>query len=182
MLPPQPQLTTASLGDPPRPAGMSGLDFYEVPALSWVPVRVKSLCAPSKSGVSYFSQSCRTPVIKPCWFLWQTVWGFLFLMWDPHAGKPDMGFGSFTPVGEPLWYSFLVCGITNLAGKGFVYIAKAPCLPSHCCFFGYRISFLGSFQSILLMIVWFWCFHERRCAHVLLLSILSLCLLEHNFF
>ena len=46
----EPQLTSTSLGDPPRHIGRSGPGFYEVTALPWVPVNKKP-CAPSKSGV-----------------------------------------------------------------------------------------------------------------------------------
>ena len=41
------------------------------------------------------------------------------------------------------------------SGEGIAYIAKVPLLPSQCIFFifGYRISFFGSFKSILLRVV-----------------------------
>ena len=40
----EPQLTPASSGDPPRPAGRSGPGSYGVIALSWVPGLMKPFC------------------------------------------------------------------------------------------------------------------------------------------
>ena len=71
----------------------------------------KTLCAPSKSGVS-FSQS-------PVKFLWSNPSGLQARFsgrysshWQPpQAGTPDLVLRTFTPVEEILWYIYFpVCG------------------------------------------------------------------------
>lgn len=88
----------------------------------------------------HFYQSFGAPLLKPCWMLWR----LLLSMPGPQAGKSDVRFGTLTPVGEPLRYSYFpVCGSPICYGIG--YIAEVPFLPSWCGFFfafGYRISFL----------------------------------------
>ena len=63
-----------------------------------------TLCVPSQSGVSVSPspvevlQSNR--VSLQCLILWE----FLLPLPDPQVEKPDVGFRTFTPVGELLWY------------------------------------------------------------------------------
>ena len=100
--------TPASPGDPPRPAGRSGPGSYEVTAFSLGPCEHKTLCAPSKSGVSL----SLSPV-EPLWSSLQSqmLWGLLLLMPDPHAGESEVGLSTLPSVGESLRYIyFLVCG------------------------------------------------------------------------
>jgi len=55
-----------------------------------------------------FPQSCGSPIIK---FHWSSRSDFPVLLLDLWARKPDMGFRTFTTVGELLWYYFSpVCG------------------------------------------------------------------------
>ena len=64
----------------------------------------QTLCAPFKSGIPVvklhwpsepYSPGIPPPIARP-----------------PQAGEPDVGFRTFTAVGEPLWYNhFLVCGL-----------------------------------------------------------------------
>ena len=65
---------------------------------------------PSKSEVC-FPQSCGSPVVKSFWPSKSDSLGFSVSWLDPQAGKPGMGFRTFTTVGELLWYYCSpVCG------------------------------------------------------------------------
>ena len=63
----------------------------------------KILFVPSKTSVSVFCQFSGRPVIKSRWPLQTIPWGFPVLLSDPQAGKPDVGFRTFTTVQELLW-------------------------------------------------------------------------------
>ena len=61
------------------------------------------------------------------------LWGLIFSVQDPQAGKPDMGLRTLTPVGKPLPYNYSpVCGLpTPGVGvhMGLDYMVNPP-LPS----------------------------------------------------
>lgn len=77
-----------------------------------------SLCLP---------QSCGAPSLKPCWPSIQIFWGFFLLMPDLQAGDPDMGLGTLTPAGEPVWYNyFLVCGLPTWQVWDLIMMWKCP--------------------------------------------------------
>ena len=106
----EPQLPSASPGDPQRPAGRSGPGFYEVTAFSLGPGIRETLCAPTRSGVC-FSQSCGVPVIKSHWPSKPNALEAPPPMPDPQTVEPDVGLRTLTPVGELLQYNcFPVCG------------------------------------------------------------------------
>ena len=100
------QLPPTFLGDPPRPADKSDSGFYGVPAFPWDPVHMKFLCAPSKSEVSVSLSPVELPALSCAGHQCQMLWGLFLPMLDSQAGKPDMGFGTLTPVGEPLRYCY----------------------------------------------------------------------------
>ena len=95
--------------DPPGQAGRSGPLSCEATAFSPGAWSSWDLVCPLR--VLFASSS-------PVAFLWwrptdlrsQVLWGLLLLMPDPQTGKPDVGLRILTPVGEPLWYCFPVCG------------------------------------------------------------------------
>ena len=100
----EPLLTHASKGGPPTEAW-----FWL--SLLWghcpLPLGLgacKIFFVPSKTGVSV----CRSPskVLKsnPAGPQSQVPWWFPVLWSDPQAGKPDIGFITFTIVQELLWY------------------------------------------------------------------------------
>ena len=133
----------------------------------------KTLCAPSKSGVSVSSSPVEFLQSNPAGLQSQILWGLPLLLSDSQAEKPDVGLRICTPVGELLWYNyFQVCGP---AGMGFDFITIAPLVSSRCGFFfvfGWRVSFLIGSSILLSMVLqqlWFWCFHKKGWAHVLLL-------------
>ena len=71
----------------------------------------KTLCVPSKSGVSGSPSPVEVLQLNPAGPQSQTLWGLLFPLPDPQAGKLDTGLRTFTPVGE-LWYGCSpVCGL-----------------------------------------------------------------------
>ena len=109
---------------------------------------------PSKTGVC-FPQSCGSPIIKLLWPQGQIPQGFLVPLLDSQAGKPDVGFRTFTTVGELLWYCSPVCGSPtwqirdwNLSWLCPSYVIAA--VSSLSLDVGY-LSFMGS--SILLLMV-----------------------------
>ena len=58
-----------------------------------------------------FPQSCGSPIIKFHWLWGQILWRVLVPLSDLRAWKPDMGFRTFTTVGELLWfYCSPACG------------------------------------------------------------------------
>ena len=94
------QLLSASAGGSPRSASESDQGSFQITA-SALGIRVcEILYEPFKSSISF-----SPPVLlytSPTGFQRQTVWGFIFLMQDLQARKPDVGLRLFTPWGEPL--------------------------------------------------------------------------------
>ena len=77
-------------------------------------------------------------------------------MWDPQAGKPDVGFRTFTTVGELLCYYWSpVFGSPTWQVWEFDFIVIVPLLPSRYSFFdfGRTVSFYGGSSILLSMAV-----------------------------
>ena len=106
VLPPQwGTITPCFPGDIPRTTGRSDQDSYGVSALSWdsghtkasVPLpRVETLFPP----VTW--SSCAQALLALC----QVIWRLLPSIPELQAGETDLGLGTLTPMGEPLWYSY----------------------------------------------------------------------------
>ena len=108
----------------------------------------KVLFVSLKTGVSV-PQSYGSLVIKSHWSSRSDSLEIPSPLSDPQAGKPDVGFRNFTPVGELLWYYCSpVCAVTHPEGMGFDCLMIVPLLPSLCGFFvfGCRESFFDGFQ------------------------------------
>ena len=119
-------------------------------------LQLQFLCAPSKSGASVFPSFVELLHSSPTGLQGQMLWGLLLPMPDRQVGVPDMGFGTLTPVGEPLQCSYFpVCGSSTWWVWDCLYHKSISLLPSLCIFFlSLDIGYLFcSFQSILLMVV-----------------------------
>ena len=81
----EPQLTSASPGDPPREAGKSGLGSHRVTAFALGAGVHETLCVASEIGVSVSPSS----VGLPAGLQSQMLWGLLLLLPDPQAGGPQ---------------------------------------------------------------------------------------------
>ena len=94
----------------------------------------KILCPPR---VVYYLQSCISLIIKCRWYS----------RLDSLAGKPDMGFRTFT-TGKN-YFGIIVASlwVTHPVSMWFYFIVIVPLLPSCCGFFvfGCRVSFFGGF-------------------------------------
>ena len=64
-----------------------------------------TLCVPSKSGVSVSLSLVKVLQSNPTSFQSLIPWEFLLPLLDAQVGKPDVGLGTFTPVGRLLWYN-----------------------------------------------------------------------------
>ena len=70
----------------------------------------KSLCAPSKSGVSLSPSPVESLQSNPIGLQSQMLWRLLLLTPEPQAVEPDVRLRTFTPVVKPLWYNYFpVC-------------------------------------------------------------------------
>lgn len=105
---PHGELTHASPGDPPTLTSRPGSVFYRIntPFL-WVFVCAWFYVYPPKRLHSLFTP-CPVEVLQLnlAGLQSQIPWGFLVLLWDPQAGKPDVELRTFTRVRELLWYYF----------------------------------------------------------------------------
>ena len=119
---------------------------------------------PSKCGVS--ASPWGSPVINPTGLQSQMPWGFLVLLPDPQAGKPDVGLRTFTTVGELLWYYYSpVCESLSLWVWDLTFAMMASLLPSHCDFFlvfERGVSFPSGFQCPPVTDSSIWSFHIKR--------------------
>ena len=152
------QLPPASPGDPPRPAGRSGLHSCEVTAFALGPSVHETVCALQEWSFC-FPQSCGAPAFKPCWPSKAKYSG------APPSDAGPSGWGAWrgannSSVAELLWYNYLPVfsslWVNHLGGMGFDYIVSVPLLPSRSGFFfmSLAVEFLfGRFQSSLLMVV-----------------------------
>lgn len=74
----------------------------------------ENLYAPSKHCVSFLPSSVELLHSRPIGLQSQMLWKFLLLTPDPQAGEPDVRPRTFTSVGEPLKYNYLlVCGSSS---------------------------------------------------------------------
>ena len=110
----EPQPTSAFAGDPPRLISRSDPDSYGIPALPWDPVHIKPCVFPSR-----VESASPNPVVLLCWsptgLQCHMFQGLLLPMPGPQAWEPDVGFGTLTPVEEPLGYSYFpFCGLPTL--------------------------------------------------------------------
>ena len=108
----EPQLPPASTGELPIPAGKSGPVSYEIIRdlirevfFTWVLVHTRPCVHPPR--MEFVSPSPMEFLrSNPADLQSQILWGLLLPLPDPHAGEPDMGLRTFTPVGELLWYNY----------------------------------------------------------------------------
>ena len=92
----------------------------------------KVLLVPSKTGVSV-SPSPVEVVIKSCCLQSQIPWDFSVPLLNPQAGKPDVGFRTFTTVGELLWYYWSsVCGSPTQRVAQVTQLCLTLCHPMDC--------------------------------------------------
>ena len=153
----EPQLPSASAGDPPTLAGRSGSVSYGVTAPSpWVLMcTLLCVCPPRMDSLfpTVLSKSCNQILLAfKVWFSGNS---------STHCWTPRLG--SLTWGSEPLlqWVHF--CSIivlqfvkTHPVVMGFDFIVIVPLLPSHWSFsfvFGNGVSFLVSSNVFLSMIV-----------------------------
>ena len=108
----EPQLPPTSAVDLPILAGRSGPVSYGVTAFFPQGAGMhKTLCVPSKSGVSVSPSPVEILQSSPAGLQSQNRWGLLLLLLGQQPGKPGVGLRTFTPLGELLWYNcFPVCG------------------------------------------------------------------------
>ena len=94
--------TPTSSGDPSRPAGRFGPGSYEITAFALGPGMREILCVPFESEVSIPPNPVKLLQSSPTGLQNQVLWGLLFPILDPWAGRPAVGFRTLTPVREPL--------------------------------------------------------------------------------
>ena len=106
---PQPHPTSA--GDPlHQQVGLVQSSMRSL-LLSLGPGADKTLCVPSKNGISVSPSPVEVLQSNPTGLQIQIPLGFLVPLPDPQAGKPDVGLRTFTTVRELLWYNCSpVCG------------------------------------------------------------------------
>ena len=163
----EPLLTHASTRDPPTLAGSFASASCGVTApFLWVLVHARfCLCHPRLESVS----PSPVEVLKsnPAGLPGQIPWGFPVPLSDPQAGEPDVGFRTFTTVGELLfYYCSPVYGSPYWQVWVWFYHDCAPptvllwlllCLWMHGTFFGWVPASSCGW-------LWFWCYHRRRWA------------------
>ena len=145
----EPHPSLASAGDHPILAGRFGPVSYEVTTLfpgSWWAWDL--VWAPQEWSF-FFPQSCGIPSVKPHWPSKPILWGFLLLLPDLQAGKPDVGLRTFTPVGELLWCNYFpVCGLPTRWVWDLILSWLCPSYHLVASFFvfGCMVSFLSGFS------------------------------------
>ena len=96
-----------------------------------------------------FSQSSGSPIIKSCWPQDQIPWRFPVPLSDPQAGKPDVGFRTFTAVQDFFGIIVLQSVGHPPGGYGIWFYYDCTLLPCHYSFlfvFGHGVSFFGGFR------------------------------------
>ena len=131
----EPQPPLAFPGYLLQPAGRSDPDSYGVPALPWGPVHMKSCVCPPRVQLL---------CTGPAGLQHQMLWGLFLPMPDPWDGEPDMGFGTLTPVGEPLRYVIFQSVVAHPVGVGLLMCENAPLTISMWLVFVCRISLIVS--------------------------------------
>ena len=95
----------ASTGDPPTLAGGFGSLSCGVTApLLWVLVYVRFCLCPPRLESLFPPSPVKVLLSNPTGLQGQIPWGFLIPLSDLQAGNPDVGFRTFTTVGELVWY------------------------------------------------------------------------------
>ena len=103
---------------------------------------------PSKPGVPVSPSG--SLVVKSLWPSRSDSLGFPVPLSGPQAGKPGVGFRTFTTVGELLWY---YCSSICESPTKWIWdliVVILPLLLSHCSFFFIferGVSFFGRFQG-----------------------------------
>ena len=119
----EPLPSRASTGDPTTPAGI----LVHSPALFLRVLVQARFCWALQDWNLCFPQSCESLVIKSFGLQGQILRGFPGPLLDPQAGKPDMGFRTFTTVGEFLWYyRSPVCCLPDEYGTWFYHNCSPP--------------------------------------------------------
>ena len=89
------------------------------------------LCVSFKSEVPISPSPVRFLQLSPVGLQSQMFWG-LFLMQEPHAGEPDMGLRTLTPVGEPLQYNYSpIRGLPTWGVWDLIILRVRPSYPPH---------------------------------------------------
>ena len=78
---------------------------YEVVAFVKGPSTLETLCAFSKSGVSFSPSPVELPWSRPTGLQSQMLRGLIFPMSDPQAGESEVVLRTLTSVGKLLWYN-----------------------------------------------------------------------------
>ena len=107
----EPQLSPASARDPPILVGSLAQSLMGSLLFPLGPGEQKTLCVPSKSGVSISPIPVEVLQSNPAGLQSWTFWGLLLLLLDPQAGKPNSGLRTFTQ-----WENF--CGIIAFQSVG----------------------------------------------------------------
>ena len=144
----EPLATHASTGGPPTVAGSFGSVScgVTVPLLQVLVCAKFCLCSPRRE--SLFPTVSWEAYDQILLTLKARFPGDFQSFVASQAGNPDMGFRTFTTVGDHLWYMLSSLWIIHLASMGFDFMVIAPLLPSHCSIFvfGRGVSFVGGLQ------------------------------------
>ena len=137
------------------------------------------LFASFTTGVSVSPSPVEVLESNPADFQGQIPWGFPVPLLGPQAGKPDVGFQTFTTAGELLcYYCSALCGsriwwVWDLISS---WLCPSYCLTVASLPLDMGYLFLVVSRILLLMAVqqlWFWC-SPSRWVHVFLLCHLEL--------
>ena len=121
-----------STGDPPTPAGSFAPVSYGVRLFSSESWYVQGFVCALQDWSLCFPQSVEV-VIKSCCLQSQIPWEFSVPLLNPQAGKPDVGFRTFTTVGELLWYYWSpVCGSPTQRVAQVTQLCPTLCHPMDC--------------------------------------------------
>ena len=101
--------------------------FSSLVYLLWWSIN-SDLCALQDWSLCFF-QSCGSLTIKSCWPQDQIPWRFPVPLSDAQAGKPDVGFRTFTAGQELLWYYCSLACESHLASMEFDFVMIVPLLP-----------------------------------------------------
>ena len=96
------QLSPASPGVSPRSANGSDPGSFQITASALGLRSCEILCVPYKNRIFVSYRPPDLLYVSPASLQGQTFWGCFFLVQDPRAGEPNVGFRSFDPWLEPL--------------------------------------------------------------------------------
>ena len=121
--------------------------------MPWVPVHVKPRVHPPRVESLVPLSPVELLQSSPTGFQSQTLWRLFLLIADPQAGEPDVGLRTLTSYGRvSVICLFSSLWVTLPPDMGVDYKTEAF-LPSHCDFFGCRISFLVALSPFLSMAI-----------------------------